>query len=746
MKYIFFMLMMLSLSLAVSAQSVSGVISGEDSMNGSGKDMVLINANVMWAGTMQGTATDENGKFTIKTPGNKFPYKLVVSFVGYQTDTILINTAEQYIRHRLKESKDLAEVVIQDRQVGEYLSKQTAIQTQTITVAGLQKLPCCNLSESFENTAAVDVEYTDAVSGAKQIKMLGLDGKYSQILLEKKPYVRGLSSGLGLMYIPGSFIESIQVSKGTSSVAEGFESITGQINVEYHKPERAAPFHLNLYANHYGRFEANSYATQKINDHWSTMLLGHYSFNKVAHDPDGDGFVNLPLSDQVHVQNRWKYNNNKNHEAVLGVDFLEENRDGGQVAYLENPENSTGHYGIGIHNRKYEAFAKTGFILSELNEQSVGFIFTGTRHEMESFFGNRTFNGVQQSFYTNALFNTRLFSHQHHLNAGLSYMYDDYNQQLDSVDYSYAESIPGAFAEYNYVIEEKFQAILGLRYDITRNHGNFFTPRLHLKYHPAEHTTIRLSAGKGYRIPNNIIEQSAFFASSRQFVLANDLKAEEAYNVGINFMQDFKIGVWERDFKLSMDFYRTDFVNQIIADADQEVNKLYLYNLDGKSYSNSFQTDLSFEPLYNWDVTLAFRVNDVKVTIDDELRQKPFINKYKALFTSSYATSMNKWMFDFTLQYNGVSTLPQSIESMNLPEYSSDKTPDYFMIHAQITRKFKAFSVYLGGENLTGFVQKSPIINPQNPFGDAFDTSVVWGPLMGRMFFVGIRYTLEKKQ
>jgi len=734
------------MSLNLSAQSVSGTISGEDSMNGSGKTILLINANVYWAGTTQGTATDEKGKFTIHTPGHEFPYKLVVSFVGFQTDTIQISSADKYIRHTLKESKDLSEVVIQDRQTGEYLSKQTAIQTQTITVAGLQKLPCCNLSESFENTAAVDVEYTDAVSGAKQIKMLGLDGKYSQILLEKKPYVRGLSSGLGLMYIPGSFIESIQVSKGTSSVVEGFESITGQINVEYHKPERAAPFHLNLYANQFGRFEANSYATKKVNDHWSTMLLGHFSFNKAKHDTDGDGFVNLPLSDQIHVQNRWKYNNNENHEAVLGLDFLEENRDGGQVSYLENPENSAGSYGIGIHNRKYEAFAKTGFILSEFYEQSIGFIFTGARHEMESFFGNRTFNGIQHSFYTNAIFNTQLFSQEHHLNAGVSYMYDDYNQQLDSMDYSYSESIPGAFAEYNYVIDEKFQAILGLRYDITRNHGNFFTPRLHMKYHPFENTTLRLSAGKGYRIPNNIIEQSAFFASSRQFVFANDLKAEEAYNVGINIMQDFHISAWERDFKLSMDFYRTDFVNQIIADADQEVNKLYLYNLNGKSYSNSFQTDLSFEPLYHWDVTLAFRINDVKLTIDDELRQKPFINRYKALLTSSYATSMNKWMFDVTVQYNGVSTLPQSIESLNLPEYSNSETPDYFMIHAQITRKFKAFSVYLGGENLTGFVQKSPIINPQNPFGDAFDTSVVWGPLMGRMFFVGLRYTLEKKQ
>lgn len=744
-KYILSICLMLGALQKLTAQQISGIIYGENSMSKSQEPMALINANLYWANTTTGTSTDDKGRFSLTLPGDQFPYKLVISFVGYRTDTLLVTRTSKTLKHTLKESSDLSEVEVQSRQLGEILSKQSAIQTQTITVAGLQKLPCCNLSESFENTAAVDVEYTDAVSGAKQIRMLGLDGKYSQILLEKKPYVRGLSTGLGLMYIPGTFIESIQVSKGTSSVVEGFESITGQINVEYHKPERADPFHLNLYGNQFGRFEMNTYGARKLSERWSTMLLSHYSFNKLKHDTDGDGFINLPLSDQVHIQNRWKYMNLKNHEAVLGIDFLEENREGGQMSYFDNPENPSA-YGIGIHNRKYEAFAKNGFVLNEEHEQSIGIIFTGTRHEMESFYGNRKFTGIQHSFYSNVIFATELFSHEHHLNAGVSYMYDDYNQQFDGTDYSYTESIPGAFAEYNYSVDEKWQVLLGLRYDLTRNYGNFFTPRLHMKYHPAEHATLRASIGKGYRIPNNIIEQAAYFPSSRQFIMAGDLDAEEAWNMGVNYMQDFHIHAIERDVKLSLDFYRTDFVNQVIVDADQEINRLYLYNLEGKSYSNSFQADVSMEPLYNWQVSLAFRLNDVKVTIDDELRQRPFINRYKALFTSSYATSMNKWMFDVTLQYNGVSTLPQSIEALNLPDYANNQTPDYLMLHAQITRKFKHFSVYLGGENLTNYVQSTPIIDPQNPFGEAFDASAVWGPLMGRMFFLGFRYTLDKKE
>lgn len=748
-KYLFICLIFLfSMTKTIQAQEISGHLSGEESISGKKQELPLINANVYWLGSSNGTVTDLNGKFSIPFPEKGLPAKLIISYVGYKTDTLLVDESNLHIHHTLRESQDVGEVLVQDRQIGEYLSKQSAIQTQTITEAGLQKLPCCNLSESFENTAAVDVEYTDAVSGAKQIKMLGLDGKYSQILLEKKPYVRGLATGLGLMYIPGTFIQSIQVSKGTSSVIEGFESITGQINVEYKKPENSEPFHLNLYGNHYGRFELNTYATQRISPKWSTMLLGHYSINKIKHDPDADGFINLPLSEQVHVQNRWKYDNATNHEAVIGIDFLEETRDGGQTSFLDNPNDISGsNYGIQIHNRKYEAFAKTGWLLSEFNEQSIGFIFTGTRHETNSMYGSRPFEGIQNSFYSNMIFSSALFSSEHKLNAGLSYMYDHFNQSFDNTDYSYSESIPGIFGEYTYTEEEVVQAIVGLRYDLTRNFGNFFTPRVHVKYHPGQTTTLRFSAGKGYRVPNHIVENAAFFASSRQFILEGDLKAEEAFNFGVNFMQDFHIHAIERDLKLSVDYYRTEFINQVIADADQEMNILHIYNLNGKSYSNSLQLDLSMQPIDRWDLSMAFRINDVKITIDDELRQKPFVNRYKALLTSSYATPSNFWAFDFTLQFNGQSTLPQSIESLNLTYYENNMTPSFFMAHAQITRNFKHFSMYLGAENLTNFVQKNPIISPENPYSDSFDTSMVWGPLMGRMFFLGFRYTLgESKQ
>ncbi len=747
MKHVFILgCSLLWLSFISYAQRPASILEGkvEAPTHQQGETILipLENANLFWLDTGKGTVTDANGKFQLEKPSEGKKHQLVVSYIGYKTDTLVIQPGESHLHHRMTESK-LTEVVIETKQKGEFISKLNPIQTQTITTAGLQKLPCCNLSESFENTAAVDVEFSDAVSGAKQIRMLGLDGKFSQILMEKVPEVRGLSAGLGLMFIPGSFIESIQISKGTSSVIDGFESITGQINVEYKKPESTEDLHVNLYGNIFGRGEANIYAAQKVNERWHNLVMGHYSIMRGQHDIEGDGFLNIPMSQQVQFVNRWRYDNGKNHEAILGLYVLDDDREGGQVAYFdpENPSHN-GAYGIGIRNKRYKFTGKTGFFLPGNHHQSIGFIFSATYHDFQGKYGNRTFDALQQSIYSNIIFNTGLGHPNHSLSTGFSLTYDDFSQYLDAIDYSYRERIPGVFAEYNYNNSENFNLIAGLRYDWTMDHGQFFTPRLHAKYQFTEDALMRVSAGKGFRVPNVIFENAQFFPSSRSFILNERIQAEEAYNVGINYTHDFHPEFLYGSMGLSVDFYRTDFVNQLIADADQSLNTVVLYNLNGRSYSNSFQTDLSMEVAKGFDLSLAFRVNDVQITINDQLRSKPFVNRYKGLVSGTYATRFNKWTFDLSLQYNGTASLPLSLLEADELQYR-DATPAFFMLHGQITRKFKYFSIYFGGENLTNFTQEQPIIDPQNPFGDAFDASMVWGPLMGRMFFVGFRYTLD---
>ncbi len=725
-------------SILAQNNYVEGKILGKDTEANSSKNLPIFGANVYWDGTTIGTTTNEQGFFKLERNGNKNS-KLIISYIGFRNDTIAVDDNNSEINVVLKGSQQIDEVTVYNRQKGTYISKALAIQTETVTAAGLQKLPCCNLAESFENTATVDVGYADAVSGAKQIKMLGLAGKYSQILIEKKPAVRGLASNFGISYIPGSWMEAIQVSKGTSSVIDGYESVSGQINVEYKKPDTADPLHINMYGNSLGRMETNIIASKKLNENWSSMLLLTGGHNSIKHDLNNDNFIDLPLNTQLHVMNRWKYNSHKNYKGQFGVTYLNEDRSGGQLESIENTPSETNLYGIGIKTQRLDFFAKNGFFLPN-KHQSIGMIVSGSYHDVDANYGNRNYTGTQSSFYGNFIFRTIIGNSNHNLNTGISFMYDDYDEQFMEMDMKREEIVAGVFSEYDYSNGENFNFIAGVRYDNNNLHGNLFTPRMHAKYNISDATIIRASVGKGYKSANIFSENPGIFASSRNIVI-DDLDIEEAWNLGANLTHDLYY-TDEKAISFSLDFYRTSFVNQVVVDMDRDLHNVFFYNLDGESFSNSYQFEISLEPIERFEISSAVRYNDVKITTADKLMEKPFVNKFKALLNLSYATNYNKWMFDANIQYNGKARLPEVLSEVPALEYD-DYSPGFFMFQAQVTKKFRGFSVYLGGENLGNFIQENPIIAADNPFGDDFDASMVWGPIIGRRFFLGVRYTLK---
>lgn len=658
--------------------------------------------------------------------------------MGYQNDTIRLKNNQTYVEVALKSAHELSEVTITQNSGGSYISKLETIHTENITSEGLEKLPCCNLSESFENSAAVDVSFADAVTGAKQIRMLGLAGVYSQILNENVPSIRGLAAAYGLGYIPGSWMESIQVSKGTAAVINGYESITGQINVEYKKPEKSRRLYADLYANSEGRMEANANAAWQMNEHVSSMLFLHTSRFQNAFDHNNDGFMDMPLTQQINVFNRWRLQHIGPWEARFGFKVLDESREGGQMAFGGDNTPSDTHYGIGIDTRRYEAFAKFGSHIPALPTVSLGSMFRFSHHEQNSFFGLHTYDATQNSFYANVILNTAIYNTDHNLSSGLSFQYDDYNEMFSGEEHLKTEAVPGVFTQYT-LTRDKLKLIAGLRADWHNTHGLFFTPRLHSKLMLTPQTAIRTSVGKGYRTANLFAENMGLMASSRQWVIADDLEMEEAWNYGISFTHDILL-LQQREINFSVDFYRTDFVEQVVADVDHDAMKVMFYNLDGKSYSNSFQANVSAEPVKNFTATAAFRYTDVKMTIDNQLRSKPFVSRYKGLLTLSYATRFGKWQIDMTNQFHGKRRLPDIAGNIYRTETTA---PAYYILHLQLTRRFKYFEIYTGAENLTGYKQENPVINAENPFGDYFDSSIVWGPLAGRMFYAGLRVKIR---
>ncbi len=731
-------ILLLAASMSIYGQSQ---LEGKVSDAADKDELGLPGANVVWAGTTIGATTNNAGYFKIRRIRQSD--RLVISFIGFKTDTVRISPDDKYVTHKLVQSNETAEVNVVGKASGAFISSADTRLTIKITGTELRKAACCNLSESFSTSASVDVNYSDAVTGAKQIQLLGLAGTYTQILTENIPAVYGLAAPFGLSYIPGSWMESIQVSKGTSSVRNGYESVAGQINVEYKKPATSEKLFINGFINDAGREEVNANTSLLLNKKLSTMILFHSELQNSDKNNNIEGFRDEPDVGQYHLYNRWDYLSDR-FTFRAGFQYLEEERIGGQLSYQRNsPDTWSDGYGIKINTERFEGFTKTGIVFPDNRSMSIGWINNFSWHEQDSFFGRKTYDGMQRSYYSNLLYQWKPDLGKSTIDAGLSFKYDFYNEKLDSIPFDRTEIVPGGFAQYTYSDSAHLTVIAGIRADFHNLYGTLVTPRIHLRYALTPAVTLRASAGKGYRSGDILAENSYLLASSRTMVIADNLDIEEAWNVGLSLTGS--IPVASKVLKLSAEVFHTDFSKQIIVDMDADVHEVRFYNLQGKSYSNVLQVEASGQPAEGLDLTAAWRWNDVRMTIDGLLREKPLTSRYKGLFTASYLTHLRKWQYDLTFQLNGPGRIPST--DADPAEYRQpDSFNPYMIINAQITRNFRKWHFYAGVENLTNFMQKNPIIAANDPFGEYFDSSLIWGPLHGRKIYAGFRYFLNRNQ
>ncbi|MBL0274258.1 MAG: TonB-dependent receptor [Chitinophagaceae bacterium] len=706
----------------------------------------LVGASVVWLGTNKGTSTDTSGVFIISTEG--ISSRLVVSYTGYTSDTLLI-TDKNELKIILGSDKLLSEVRLTAKQRSTYLSALNPIRTQIMTEKELFKAACCNLSESFETNPSVDVSYNDAVTGSKQIQLLGLSGNYTQLTVENLPGPRGLATTLGLNSIAGPWVESIQLNKGVGSVANGFESIAGQINIELKKPEKAEQLYANVYINDMGKTDLNLILTQKIGKKWSTALLLHDNFlyNKTV-DFNKDGFRDLPTGNQFSAMNRWKFDDGKGFLTQFGIKLLTDSRTGGEIAFNPGDDKlTTNHYGLGITTERYEGFAKIGYVFPGKKYKSVGLQVSAFNHQQDSYFGLTSYQAEQQNFYANLIYQSILGSTKHKFRTGLSFVADKYEEDFNTRNFKRTETVPGAFFEYTFTPVEKFNIVAGLRADDNNLFGWFVTPRVHVRYEPVKGTTIRLSAGRGQRTANILAENTSVLVSSRQLNISSasidkayGLDPESAWNKGISIDQKFKLG--GRDGIFSLDYFRNDFENQVVVDLE-DPGQVKFYNLSGRSFSNSFQAEMNYELFRKFDLRLAYRFFDVRSTYGNALLQKPFTAKHRAFANLAY--EIQDWKIDFTYSYNGTKRIP-STAGNPVPYQRLNFSPSFGLMNAQVSKSFgkkHPFEIYAGGENLTNYFQKDVIISPEEPFNSFFDASLVWGPVSGRLFYMGWRFKLK---
>ena len=731
-------LLLLAFASSAFAQGyIEGTVYEE---NENGQRTTLPGVNVYWKNVNVGVVTDANGHY--KIPLHETICCLVFSCISYENDTVHHMAEPAHYDHVFHSIHILNEVEIAARQKASYISAIKPMAVQEITSESLRRAACCSLAESFETNASVDVSYSDAVTGAKQIELLGLSGLYTQMMAENMPNFRGLASAFGLNYVPGTWMNAIQISKGTSSVRNGYESISGQINVDYLNQEvgEREKKLINIYGNTMTMAEINLIEGGDINEHSSMMALGHINYNFMSMDDNEDGFIDDPRTLNANLFVRYNYANDW-FEGKWGVKGLYENRYGGMMHHDHVFEPSDMNFLI--NTTRYEAFSKTGFLFDR-DDTSLGIQQQFIHHDLGStYFGRNDYNATQLSYYANALFDSYIVNDHHKYSVGASYSYDKYDENLNDSTLQRIEHVPGLFGEYVFNDDHHWSIITGFRADYNSYyHKLLYTPRLHVRFKTHDEFALRLSAGKGYRSPNILAENSTMLASARVIRFLDTPKMEDAWNYGLNLTKSINFG-W-RELILQADFYRTDFVNQIVLDRDADAHEVRIYNLNGKSYSNSAQIEANCEVFKDFDLTLAFRYNDVKMTINDTLREKPFVNRYKGLVTFSYAPKT--WQFDFTTQFNGDSRVPDLSGNATAVANGQNigQSPFYIIMNAQVTKKLgEHWELYVGGENLTNYKQDYPIISADNPASEDFDASMVWGPLSGVRAYLGVRFQIK---
>ena len=729
-----------------SQETLTGMIMDK---NNSKDNLGVFGANVYWLNTSIGATTNEKGWFTI--PYKKSYKKLVVSYVGYKSDTLIITNLEP-IHHFITPENELAEVRIKSKKKA---TQRSFVQTQnvfTVNSAELLKAACCNLAESFETNPSIDVNFSDALTGTRQIQMLGLKSPYLLITQENIPSIRGAAQVFGLTFTPGTWVESIQITKGAGSVINGYESISGQINAELVKPLTDKRLFLNAYGSLGGRLELNTHFNHQISKKWQTGLYIHGNYRGEKFDRNKDNFLDNPLTNQVNVMSRWQYlDAEKGWVSFINVRFMDDSKQTGEINF--NPSIDRGRsdiWGGEIDTKRFDSSVKLGYVFPELPFQSFGFQFAYSNHEQDSYFGLKTYDILHESIYSNLLFNSIIGDTRSKFTTGVNFTYDTYNEFVNSNNFSRNENSFGGFFEYAFDNLDNFSFTTGLRVDTHNLLGTFVTPRVHIRYAPWEKAVFRGSVGQGRKSANVFAENQQLFASARQIDIQSSggkiygLDPEVAWNYGISYLQGFNL--FDKKGDITFDYYRTHFQNQVVVDWENP-QRISFYNLEGESYANSFQTEVNYFINEYLNVRLAYKFYDIETDYTSGKFSKPLTPNHRFFANLSYETKpvelIKQWKFDLTYNFIGDQRLPNT--AMNPVEYQLEEySNSYSLLNAQVTKVFsKKFEMYFGVENLTNLKQKNPILAADNPFGENFDSTIIYAPIFGRMLYSGLRFKID---
>ena len=776
-------------TLTVSAQNtltVKGKVFSQGQVDHDGHDYGLVEggeeknwqplpgAYVRWKSTGQGTATDAHGFFRLEGVAGD---TLVASFIGMTTAELPF-IGQNYVEIPLGEGFQLNEAQVVVKGPTTSVSLLDPLVVQSLGRDELCRAACCNLSEAFETNAAVDASFTDAVTGTKQIRMLGLDGKYTQIMFDNQPGARGLNILQGMKFIPGEWVDQIHIGKGAGSVTLGHESMTGQINVSLRDADIEDKLIVNGFLNRVGRYELNTVSRHTISRKWRSALLIHGEWADRINDRNADGFQDNALSKDIVLRSEWQYTGDRGLKGEYTVTAVSQKNEAGQLPLLDAI--ADGLWMADQEVGRVVATAKTGYVFPGDDGRSFGSQLTVGNHDQTLSFGPYRSYIADQQFARLNLLHQMKTGRGDDLVVGLSAKGDRYNQTMvpdgtfpvpgGSATVRREEATVGAFAEWT-VKREQWDVILGLRSDVHDTFGVFVTPRLNARWSVSDAISLKAAVGKGWRTSVPLAEFAGVWASNRSWVFPESgavdpfrgLQPEESWNLGLNFLSKFTLGY--RDASFNLDGYRVDFSNRVFVDLDSPGVATIR---QGRSQSRSVQVEFWWDWTKRLDITLAYRWVDASSDYGgfSGYRQDPFVAQHRGFTTVAYGSRPDAkgrhWRADVTFQVTGPQRLPWTFQNDIVdPRYvRPSDAPTFVTGNVQVSRDFaEGQQIYLGVENVTDYRQAEPIIGIDyeavpgevqtvsgGPIGNdlLFDAAIVYAPIFGRNIYAGVRWAFGR--
>jgi outer membrane receptor for ferrienterochelin and colicin len=726
------------------SQSVKGTVYGQSES----KKETLDAAVVRWLGTTKGVITEPDGKFEISTEGIT-DKRLKISYTGYKSDTIEVGEKE-YVEITLIPNSTTSTIEVEDNKKSTHFLNLNS-KTEVITTQELVKDACCDLAGCFGRNSSVEVAVTDIITDSKELKILGLEGAYTQILVDNLPLMTGLNTKYGVSSIPGTLIDRITISKGSNSVLQGYESISGIMNVLLRDYDNSERLMVNGFVNSMLEKQFNLNFTNPVNKKLSTILSLHTVQKSNVLDHNGDGFLDNPLTTRYVLYNKWNLKDEKSKTDFSAAGRLwNEERTGGQREDAHGNTHTPGQklYTQTVKINSAEGYSRLGREFTESSGMKL--YLTSSYYDQKSTYGDTRYDAAQGNFSFSGFYEFEYIT-RGFMKTGISYKYQNIDEQIafgDTTSKTYAgdyvkkESIPGVFFENSYsFLDDQASIMTGIRFDYHNEHKLVVTPRALVRWQPDKRVVIRASVGTGFRTINLFSEHSNILASARDIVIAGKLEPEKVLNYGADVLLYF--GAADYSGSLNIDFYRTDFSNKIIPDYDTDPAKVIFANLNGRAFSNELQTELSLTVLRDIELKLAYKFIDLQYEKDGIRYEQPFNSKHRVLTTVSYSPFSKSWSVSAGLNWFGKQRLPSTASNplqYRLPEESKP----YALVNMQVNKNFKYVELYAGVENLLDFTQDNPIISADDPFGRYFDTSYIWGPTRGREFYAGFRFLIGR--